>query len=266
MVEPFYFGARDAPLFGIYHPPAPLVRREAAVLLCHPIGHDYIVCHRAFRQLSMRLSEAGFPVLRFDYSSTGDSSGACEDGNPREWLRDISTAIGELRLRSGCARLCLIGCRLGATLSAMVGAERGDIRHMVLWDAVSSGKAYIAEITRRQEDMLARTHVSPPVNHESVGVREFLGFAMAEATLREIEAIDLLAMRQQPASHMLFVDSDVTDTTAPLRQHMRALDTEATHRHVPIRNAWTWTEDASTVLVPHQILQTVVSWVIAMPP
>lgn len=81
-MEPFYFGTPDEPLFGIYHPPVSEPVRDVGVLLCYPIGHEYIVSHRFYRQLSIRLAEAGFHVLRFDYYASGDSGGECELGSP----------------------------------------------------------------------------------------------------------------------------------------------------------------------------------------
>lgn len=265
-MEPFYFGASAEPLFGIYHPPTSGSLRNAGVLLCYPIGHEYIMAHRAYRQLSIRLAEAGFHVLRFDYYATGDSSGECEHGSPRRWLRDISTAIGELRLRSGSSKVCLVGCRLGATLSALVGADRGDIEHIVLWDPISKGKAYIDELTLRQQEMLQRTHVRPLVKSDRGDTREFLGFAVTEAVLREIEAIDLLAMRQQPAQDLFIIESHGDDTTLQLREHVTSLDSRVAHQHIPIPNAWTWIEDVGTILVPYQILNSVVSWIIQVHP
>src|SRR5690242_1202032 len=133
---PFYFGSPDEPLFGCYHAPRPGQERKCVVVICQPIGHEYIYCHRALRQLAVRLSDSGFPVLRFDYFGCGDSSGSTEEGGIRQWLRDISSAISEARHRAGVAQVCLVGFRLGGALSMITAAERGDIDSLVLWDPV----------------------------------------------------------------------------------------------------------------------------------
>src|SRR5437773_7734152 len=73
-VVPFYFGSPDKLLFGCYHEPSLERRRKCAVVVCQPVGHEYINSHRALRQLAARLCDAGFPVLRFDYYGCGDSS------------------------------------------------------------------------------------------------------------------------------------------------------------------------------------------------
>lgn len=258
--EPFYFGADARPLFGLHYPPTSGPSREAGILLCYPVGHEYIVAHRAYRQLSIRLAAAGFHVLRFDYHATGDSAGDCEQGTPHRWIADISTAIGELRLRSACRTVTLIGCRLGATFGALVGAERGDVERMVLWDPVVNGRQHVHEISQRHQDMLRRTQVaSRPDSHRS-GAREFLGFAMTGTALGEIEALDLMTMSRGPATNLLVVNSQAGDASAPWRAHMARAGASVTYDHVPVPHAWTWIEDPATILVPNQILGAIVAW------
>ena len=110
-VEPFYFGTAGS-LFGCYHAPQGAKRRDSGVVLCNPMGFEYIRAHRAYRQLAIRLSHAGFPVLRFDYYGCGDSGGRSEEGEIGRWQEDISSAIDEIKERAGLERVCLIGMRL----------------------------------------------------------------------------------------------------------------------------------------------------------
>jgi pimeloyl-ACP methyl ester carboxylesterase len=260
-VDPFYFGDRDRPLFGLYHPPAGPPFRDAAILLCYPIGHEQIVSHRAFTQLSMRLSAAGFPVLRFDFYGCGDSSGACEDGSPGRWLRDIAAAIGSLRLRSSCRTLAIVGCRFGATLAMLAGADREDIASMVLWDPIVNGAAYIEELSVRHREMLQRTHVvagRPPAPDTA---REFLGIALGKTAIDEMAAIDVLTLRRRPAPQVLVIDSDSSNSSARLRQHLITLGSSVEHQLLPVENAWTWIEDVNKVLVPQNVMAAIVSWI-----
>ena len=258
--DPFYFGSAAEPLFGLHYPPTSGPAREAGIVLCYPIGHEYIVAHRAYRQLSIRLAAAGFHVLRFDYHATGDSAGDCERGAPPRWLADISTAIGELRRRSACGAVTLVGCRLGATLAALVGAERGDVERMVLWDPVVNGKDHVGEISQRHQDMLRRTQVVSRLGADRAGERELLGFAMTDTALDEIEALDLMAMSRGPATNLLVVNSQAGDATAPWRAHVARAGTIVTYDPIPVPRAWTWIEDPATILVPNQILGAIVAW------
>src|SRR5262245_51695397 len=110
-IAPFYFGSPSHALFGCYHVPQARPRRECGVVLCHSLGDEYIRFHRAYRQLAVRLSQVGFPVLRFDFYGCGDSSGASEEMEVQRWLADIVAAVAEIRHRSGVAKVCLVGLR-----------------------------------------------------------------------------------------------------------------------------------------------------------
>ena len=260
--EPFFFGRADDALFGLHYAPERTPPRAVGVLLCYPMGHEYIVVHRAYRQLSMRLAEQGFHVMRFDYHACGNSSGECEDGTPERWTRDIATAIGELRARARCRTVTLVGCRLGATMCAMLGADRGDIEHMVLWDPVVNGATHVAELSDRHEDMLRRTQVASGPASQTTAVRELLGFAISDTALAQIEMLDLLAITDAPASQVLLMESRPPETTeAALRERLAALGVECHVERIAQPNAWTWIEDPGTVLVPNQLVSSIARWI-----
>ena len=113
-MNPFFFGSSEERLLGVHHPPRGRVPREVGVLLCYPLGQEYMRAHRAFRQLAMLLARRGFHVLRFDWFGTGDSAGAGEEGSIARWLEDARTAIDELKDTAGVTRVSLVGLRLGA--------------------------------------------------------------------------------------------------------------------------------------------------------
>src|SRR5215217_413896 len=83
-MNPLYFGSSQKPLYGVYHPPKSQPGRPVrttGVVLCYPLGQEYMRAHRAFRQLATLLTKSGFPVLRFDYYGTGDSGGDGDAGD-----------------------------------------------------------------------------------------------------------------------------------------------------------------------------------------
>lgn len=132
---PIHFGARDRQLFGVYeegHAP----RRRMAVVILSPIGWEGLRAHRTLRLLATRLAEAGYDVLRFDYSGTGDSWGDLGDGiTLARWIDDVGEAIEEVMGMSGAARVSLIGLRAGAAIGAEVAARRPrGIEQVILWD------------------------------------------------------------------------------------------------------------------------------------
>jgi len=260
-IEPFYFGSSSKPLFGCYHAPQSVTSQDCGVVLCYPMGREYIQFHRAYRQLALRLSRIGFPVFQFDFYGCGDSSGDCEQGWIGQWLADISTAIGEMGRRGGVEKACLVGLRLGGTLAMMAGAERGDIDGMVLWDPVVSGRVYVEELTALHQDMLRYAHVKPKRRPTGEGRAEVVGFPLTDYMVADLENIDLLAIQQKPASNVLLIETNETVDQGRLREYLTSIETRVEYQHFPNPQLWTWIEDFGQILVPHQILQSVISWI-----
>src|SRR5262249_39339587 len=134
-------------LFAWHHPARPIARRGAAVILCPPLGSDYICAYRAWRRLAERLASMGFDVLRFDYEGTGGSSGDLEEPcRVRAWLDNIEQVITEARKLTGSSEVALVGLRIGAVLALHAAAGRGGVDRLVLWSAFRSGRAYVREL------------------------------------------------------------------------------------------------------------------------
>lgn len=241
-LEPGYFGPGSR-LFGCYHPPQGGAR-AAAVVLCAPVGEEYIRVHRTGRQLATHLARRGFGVLRFDFSGCGDAAGACEEGRVGRWLADVAAAIAEVRRRRPGAPLGLVGLRLGGTLAALHAAGRGDVEGLVLWDPVLRGKAYLDELAALHEAECG------PAQDEA------LGFPLPEALRADLAALDLLALTRPPARRVLVVESAPGEGGA-LAAHLGRLGAQADHQHRPAPRVWL--KEHKTV-VPHQVLQAIVAW------
>jgi exosortase A-associated hydrolase 2 len=260
-IEPFYFGSSAKPLFGLYHAPRPDSIKQCAMVMCSPMGHEYIQFHRALRLLGDQMCRAGFPVLRFDFYGCGDSGGQSEEGQINQWLSDVSTAVAEARRRSGVFKICLVGLRLGASLAAMVGAERGDIDGLVLWDPIINGKTYLDELKTLHRQMLRTAHVVVKHDRLDENVTEVLGFPLTSHLMAELENIDLLMIKRKPAANVLILRSHPQAGMEGLRDHLKTMGAEVEYRHLPSPQLWKWIEDFGKILVPHQTLQSVVAWV-----
>jgi pimeloyl-ACP methyl ester carboxylesterase len=258
-MNPFHFGTSHKSLFGVYHLPQAGPERDCGIVLCYPMGYEYIRAHRAFRQLAIHLTNAGFHVLRFDYYGCGDSSGDSEQGEIRQWRTDISTAIGTIRAKCGSLKVCLVGLRLGGTLSMMVGAERDDITSMVLWDPIVNGRAYIQELTTWHRAMLPYSHAQPKSGTRGEKPLTILGFPFTDALLRGLENIDLLAIQQKPAPNILLIESNAEAGQGGFRAHLQSMSARVQYQHLP--SPPIWMEDPRQALVPHQTLQSIVVWI-----
>lgn len=256
---PFYFGREDRTLFGCFHEPPDNGVRRCAVLVCQPVGHEYVNSHRALRQLAVTLADAGFPVLRFDYYGCGDSSGEAEQGSLTRWIEDISTAASELRIRSGTSRVCVVGLRLGATLAAFAGSRREDFEGLVLWEPVVNGKAYLKELVDLHEEML-RFRPKPKRSHKSCACVELLGFPFSRLLYAQLEEMELTRIAEKPAAQVLVMRTAQFDRDTALKRCLIENQLEVEHQMLKAPKIWLPTPDGS-LLVPTQVLQSVVSWV-----
>ena len=84
----------DRALFTWYHPPPAAVRRRAGIVICPPLGYEYMSSYRALRILAERLAALGFDTLRVDYDGTGNSEGCADDPSSAHRSR-----IGEIHFQ-----------------------------------------------------------------------------------------------------------------------------------------------------------------------
>jgi alpha/beta superfamily hydrolase len=152
-MSPFTFGPPERRLFGIFHPAR--VPSATALLLCNPFGQEAIRVHRLFRVLAERLARTGVDVLRFDYFGTGDSAGDDAEGELEGWSLDVLAADSELRQRSSAGAVTWIGARLGAMTAAKATREATrPPNHLVLWEPVVDGAAYLRTLTQSTVDTI----------------------------------------------------------------------------------------------------------------
>lgn len=252
---PKFLGDPSAPLFGVYHPPTVERRRAFAVLLCYPAHQEYRLVHWTFRKLAELLAAEGFHVLRFDYSSFGDSAGESADADLDRWVDDIGTAAAELGDLSGLPRLSLVGMRVGAVLAARAAAKgvAGGIRvrDLVLWEPVVSGREYLAQLERDQ----ARLLLDLPYPHDIRRDRhELLGFPMPPRLRAQTESLDLLAVPAPDVEHVIVFSAEDRPEHAALDAHP-PFASRVYRRHV-VPDA-TLSLRADTWLA-HRILQAIV--------
>ena len=141
-MNPSFFGAPSR-RYGLYQPARAVSQGQRAVLFCYSGGSEYLYAHRPLRQLAKMLAAGAIQSLRFDYFGTGDSAGETTESSLDGWLADIESALVHT---SGCARVTLIGLRLGGS-SCRPGSGKGyQIEALVLSDPVISGPEYLDEL------------------------------------------------------------------------------------------------------------------------
>lgn len=188
-----FFGPAKAALFGALHYPDSR-RGNTGVVLCYPMGQEYMRIHRTYVELARSLAASGRLVLRFDYFGCGDSAGERICGNLERWKDDIRQAIEELRRRTGAQEVYLVGARIGANLVLEVGSEE-DLGGMVLWEPIVNGADYIAALRRAHRDLLAsNAELDGYAEREQPDCfLELVGYPISRQLHDEMASIDLLA-------------------------------------------------------------------------
>lgn len=231
------------------------------MLLCNPFGEEASRSHRIYRVLATQLERAGFAVLRFDYSGTGDSAGEARDATLDAWLEDITAAAERLRALSGAARIAVVGLRLGASLAMLAGARGLAVRHLVLWDPVVDGAAYLRELTTQHRSYM-RSEIGETWRDQLVispaGVpEEALGAPISAALGAQLAAIDLAAPRHAVAAeHFTVITTRATPDVERLRPGL-----PASARWIEMAESPAWNNDAAlnAMTVPMDIVRAVIA-------
>lgn len=252
-MTPLYFGESSRRLFGLYTPAHARGSRQRGIVLCPPWGAEYLRAHRSMHQLAKLLAEAGFHVLRFDYSGTGDSAGDMPDTSLDRWAEDIGTAVEELKDTAGIPRVALLGLRLGGTLAARVASmRRKDVDTLVLWDPVVHGGEHLAELRQLDEATLNERGLKG-------NATELLGFPMTEAQARELQALELLQPPPTWPARTLVAVSEPTPSQEALRAAL-ATSPNAVLELIESQPAWIEDRHSGAGAVPVKLLQRIVEW------
>jgi hypothetical protein len=190
--RPLFFNAEPQRLFGVYYPPSENAGLEPAVLICPPIGNEYVRSYNAIRKLCERLAQNGIPVLKFDYCGLGDSYGDGLRGNVGEWRENIRAAAAELSRQSGHSQITIVGLRLGAALAAGLPLDTVGVKNFVLWDPVIDGVDYLAELERAHRLCLTDTFRFRRTQRNRLTNTERLGFRYPLAMQQSIAELNLL--------------------------------------------------------------------------
>lgn len=193
---PVWFGPDDARAFGFVYVPSGGEAR-GAVLLCHPLGYEYICAYRGFRLLAEQLANAGFVALRFDYHGTGDAMGGSQDSDRvGAYVRTVGHARDEIA-RYTDAPVSAVAMRAGA-LIACVAATSSPFHRLVLWDPALSGRSFVREM-----QLLRMIGMGIPDETHDDGSFESAGVYYTAETVAALKAIDLATLDEPVAAELL---------------------------------------------------------------
>lgn len=191
-------------LYSVYHEPKLSANNDTGVVLCYPLGQEYIRCHKLYVNLANKLACQGFHVLRFDYLGTGDSSGDFSLVSINSCLEDISVAVNELKEVCRLSKISLTGIRFGATL-ALLYSQQNMIHKLVLWDPILSGTEYLKEISKDYKEWLSGSFTKEKKKGKNSVIS--FGFLFSQSLTSEIKTITLSKHDYNIKSPILLIGS-----------------------------------------------------------
>jgi len=135
-------------LFTLYLPPDPAAPDRGDLIFIPPFAEEMNRSRAVVLAQARALQRSGTGVMVLDLYGTGDSDGGFADARWETWRDDIRAAGAWLR-GHGRDRVGLWGLRLGGLLAldTMFDDPQG-FRQLVLWEPVTSGKAYMDQFLR----------------------------------------------------------------------------------------------------------------------
>lgn len=189
-MKPLFFGPAESQLFGVYHA-ARVTKTEdnRAVLICPPIGQEYIRTHWALRLFAGQLARKGIHVMRMDYAGVGDSARRISDIDKLStWHENIVAALDQLGEISGVGGATVVGLRFGAPLAWQAALDFPDrIHSIVSWEPVANGKTHLDELRQLHARMLDFNDAKMTTPNDDK-VEEIVGSVYARSLLQQIEA------------------------------------------------------------------------------
>lgn len=263
ITEYSFFGPNQARLFGALHR-ARSNGIKSGVILCYPMGQEYMRIHRTYVELARSLADSGHDTLRFDYYGCGDSGGETTDGTLKRWSDDICQAIQMLRAQTGVRRVYLVGARIGANLALSAAAKAEDLAGIVLWEPVVNGADHIATLLRAHHDLLVSNAELNGYERRQLPncFAELVGFPITKELYDELTAIDLLStIPSRPMPDMLLLanseKAQLEAYSAVLRKVEARLDYVIADESDRI---WLKEDRRHKGVIPARAVQAIASW------
>jgi pimeloyl-ACP methyl ester carboxylesterase len=250
-MKPIIFGGR----FGWLHPG----QGRRGVVLCSPFGHEETWSHEAIRYLAEQLSGCGFPTLRFDYRTTGDSVGVDGEGNPFDtFIIDVGAAVERLKKETGVNDVTLCGLRLGASVAASA-SRHCAVDSLVLLAPVTRGRVYLRELMALRKAWLE--YVAPQIrNAQPDKPFNVLGQIYSEEFCNRLHVLNL---PKEIADHpsMLrraFVVDVRSGASDDLCTMLRAQGAEVTTERFD--GYFEFMQETKSSIIPERTLESVAQW------
>ena len=250
--DAFYLASMNSCIFVWQHQLPARAWRNQVVILCGAMGYEYTHSHRTVKHLADSFAQQGFVALRFDWHGMGDSPGSeLDEGRVAIWLANIASLINHAQANWPGCEICLAGLRFGATLACLT-ASRLKVNHLLLWEPVVKGRAYVREMTA-----LARFSADAESHQDYI---ESAGFLMAAATADDIKRLNVLTESVQVSGSVLIVARDDRPADDALLQKMLADGVDVLQMSLP--GYTDMMAEPHDTIVPFSAIDSMVQWLL----
>lgn len=198
-MTPLFLPAGDRRLFALHFGPPGGARGRGGVVLVPPFAEEMNKARRMLALQAQALAAAGFDVLIFDLTGTGESSGNFGDARWELWLEDVTAAVGWLEERS-TGPVALVGLRLGALLALdWARVRQTELLQLVLWQPPASGQTLMTQFLRLRlaADLNEAGRVTTKdlrAQIEAGHTIEVAGYDLAPELVRVIDGVQLAGL------------------------------------------------------------------------
>jgi len=195
-------------------------------------------------------ARAGYSVLRFDYTGTGDSDGdEFSENIVSRWLDDIVVAAEYLHAACGTEVRQVVGIRSGALLAAACAARLSPADGLMLWDPIPSGRRFLREL--KANEKLAYFRCEPEL-------LESVGFPYPMPMLKDLKVLDIASSLEGYSGPMVAFVRD----SAPVPAAIAKIGADrATFDCIQVPGLATMLVEPHNAVIPHNAIGKAVAWV-----
>lgn len=228
--------------------------RAPPVVLCHPIGPEYMHCHTALRQLALQLQAAGQASLIFDLPGYGNSSGQLTDpAMLHHWQQALMTATDWVNLHTGQAPI-LLAMRASCLLTPAVIAERA-LAGLVWWYPHTRGQTFVRDLSLIDLQLHSQAPDEAPCLTGG-------GYPMHRATAAQLEQQRLSVEPDYPLNTLVIHTPEQKRIAA-----LAGLETAGGQvQRVSSSALSSMARQAEASVVPQQDIEQLIAWLGSQPP
>jgi exosortase A-associated hydrolase 2 len=135
------------PLFTLHHAPQKQNEHSECIVVSPSFAEEMNRCRYMQTMLAQALTARGYGLVSVDLYGTGDSAGEFGEASWQGWIEDTIAAT-HYATQLGYQNISLLGVRLGALLGMAAAPSIENLKSLILWQPVSSGKATLTQFLR----------------------------------------------------------------------------------------------------------------------